>query len=130
PAMLELFERYGVHVTWATVGFLFARDREHLEACFPDVLPTYADPSLSPYRHAEGIGATEQEDPFHYAPSLLSRIAVTPGQEIGTHTFSHYYCLEPAQTAAQCEADLRAASRIGDSFGNVCRSLVFPRNQY
>jgi peptidoglycan/xylan/chitin deacetylase (PgdA/CDA1 family) len=130
PAMLELFARYGVHVTWATVGFLFAQDRAHLEASFPRVLPTYADPSLSPYRHAETIGRTEAEDPFHYAAGLLERIAQTPGQEIGTHTFSHYYCLERGQTAEQFEADLAAARRIGERFGAVCKSLVFPRNQY
>src|SRR5262249_8751677 len=130
PAMLDLFARYGVHVTWATVGFLFARDRAHLEACLPGVLPTYADPSLSPYRHAARIGNTEHDDPLHYARSLLERIAATPGQEIGTHTFSHYYCLEPGQTAAQFEADLKGAARIGERFGSVCQSLVFPRNQH
>jgi peptidoglycan/xylan/chitin deacetylase (PgdA/CDA1 family) len=130
PAMLDLFNRYGVHVTWATVGFLFAQDRGHLEACMPGTRPTYADPSLSPYRHAEGIGNTEREDPFHYASSLLDRIAATPGQEVGTHTFSHYYCLEPGQTAEQFEADLKAAARIGDRFGSVSQSLVFPRNQH
>ncbi|HEX3596334.1 MAG TPA: polysaccharide deacetylase family protein [Polyangiaceae bacterium] len=130
PAMLELFARYGVHVTWAAVGFLFARDRGHLEASFPRVLPTYADPSLSPYRYAGTIGRTEADDPFHYAAGLLERIAQTPGQEIGTHTFSHYYCLERGQTAEQFEADLAAAARIGERFGTVCNSLVFPRNQY
>jgi peptidoglycan/xylan/chitin deacetylase (PgdA/CDA1 family) len=130
PAMLDLFTRYGMHVTWATVGFLFAQDRAHLKACLPEQQPTYVDPSLSPYRYAEGIGGSERDDPFHYAPSLLDRIAATPGQEIGTHTFSHYYCLEPGQTAAQFEADLKGAARIGERFGSVCRSLVFPRNQH
>jgi peptidoglycan/xylan/chitin deacetylase (PgdA/CDA1 family) len=130
PSMLELFERNRVHVTWATVGFLFARDRDHLRASVPRVMPTYADASLSPYAHAESIGESEDDDPFHYAPTLLRRIAAVPGQEIGTHTFSHYYCLEPGQTAQQFEADLRAAARIGEPHGDVCRSLVFPRNQF
>ena len=30
PQMLELFEKYGIHATWATVGFLFAENYEEL----------------------------------------------------------------------------------------------------
>src|SRR5262249_44549153 len=106
PKMLDLFSEFGVHATWATVGFLFARDRSHIEECMPAALPAYDDPSLSPYEHLGTIGRDERDDPFHYASGLLERIATSPGQEIGTHTFSHYYCLEPGQTAAQFEADL------------------------
>ena len=130
PAILRLFEQHGVHATWATVGFLFARSRAELAALRPERLPTYRDPTLSPYGHLEVIGEDEASDPFHYAPTLIDRIAETPGQEIGTHTFSHYYCLEEGQTAAQFGADLDAAARAGARYGDVCRSLVFPRNQF
>lgn len=130
PKMLALFEAYRIHATWATVGFLFAQDRADIEKCMPRALPTYEDRSLSPYEHLRTIGKDEREDPFHYAPTLLELIAAAPGQEVGTHTFSHYYCLEPGQTASQFEADLEAAARIGKRFGNICKSLVFPRNQY
>jgi hypothetical protein len=26
PAVLQLFDQYGIHATWATVGFLFSED--------------------------------------------------------------------------------------------------------
>ncbi len=130
PALLHLFERYRVHVTWAAVGFLFARDKDELRAHLPSERPTYDDPRLSPYSELESIGADETDDPLSYAPSLLDRIAQTPDQEIATHTFSHYYCLEPGQTETQLRADLRAAASIGERYGSVCASLVLPRNQH
>ena len=30
PQMLELFQKHGIHATWATVGFLFAENYEEL----------------------------------------------------------------------------------------------------
>jgi peptidoglycan/xylan/chitin deacetylase (PgdA/CDA1 family) len=129
PAMLELFARRDVAATWATVGMLFAETRRALERSFPSRLPRYRDARLSPYDGMAGVGEDEARDPFHFAPSLLRLVAQTPRQEIGTHTFSHYYCLEEGQTEADFDADLDAAARAGSAFGDTCRSLVFPRNQ-
>jgi hypothetical protein len=53
-----------------------------------------------------------------------------PGQEIGTHTFSHYYCLEPGQQPEQFEDDLKAAIAVSKAKGIDTKSIVFPRNQY
>ena len=130
PELLELFETYGIHATWATVGFLFADGREELEAHLPDRRPGYERWELSPYRKLERLGASERDDPFHFAPSLIERIRETPGQELGTHTFSHYYCLEPGQHEDAWRADLRAADRLAEERGVELESLVFPRNQY
>lgn len=129
PALLELFQRYGIRATWATVGFLFARSREEMLSCLPRRLPAYARTELSPYAHIAEIGANEKEDPYHFAPSLIAEIAATPGQEIGSHTFSHYYCLEEGQTIEDFRADLRASLAMARKEGIILRSLVFPRNQ-
>jgi len=130
PRLLEKFSEYGIHVTWATVGFLFFSGRDELMAHLPEVLPAYVQEGLSPYPCIADTGNSEDEDPLHYAPSLIERIARTPGQEIATHTFSHYYCLEDGQTAAAFRADLQAAKRIAAKRGIELRSLVFPRNQF
>ena len=127
PRLLELFDAYGIAATWATVGFLFAESRDELDAYRPSVLPTYADRRRDPY--AVRVGEGERDDPLHFAPSLLREIASVPRQEIGSHTFSHYYCLEPGQTEAQFDADLRAAVAIADARGFTLRSLVLPRHQ-
>ena len=49
PAMLVLFEKYGIHTTWATVGFLWHENVASLKAAYPDRLPEYEDKHLSPY---------------------------------------------------------------------------------
>jgi peptidoglycan/xylan/chitin deacetylase (PgdA/CDA1 family) len=128
-ALLDEFSRRNLHATWAVVGMLFARNREELTRLLPDRIPRYANPALSPYSSLNELGPDEEADPFHYAASLISRIAATAGQELATHTFSHFYCLEPGQTRADFAADLAAARRAGASHGETCRSIVFPRNQ-
>jgi peptidoglycan/xylan/chitin deacetylase (PgdA/CDA1 family) len=127
PLMLKVFREYGIAATWATVGFLFAHSRDELQAQMPDIKPQYTDVSLSPYN--EVIGYDEREDPLHYAPTLIKQIQETPNQEVGTHTFSHYYCLEQGQTKETFRADLQTAVAFAAKYGVQLSSIVFPRNQ-
>ncbi|MBL8678078.1 MAG: polysaccharide deacetylase family protein [Myxococcales bacterium] len=130
PAMLDLFRRYEARATWACVGMLYAENKRQLLDWIPAQKPRYRDATLSPYEAIEReVGEDEASDPFHYAPSLLRMIAATPGQELGTHTFSHFYCLEEGQTAEDFEEDLRAARRASEGFHDAPKSIVFPRNQ-
>lgn len=129
-AILDLFRQRSIRATWATVGALFCRSKKELLASLPDQVPRYEDTTLSPYERLNELGASETADPFHFAPSLIDKIAGTPGQELASHTFSHYYCLERGQNDADFESDLVAARRAGASYGDVVRSLVFPRNQF
>lgn len=129
PRLLKLFTDYGVHTTWATVGFLFCDGREALQAAVPAQLPDYDDPRLSPYPSLQSLGASEDEDPYHFAPSLIAKIIGTPGQELGCHTLSHYYCLEPGQNRDTFAEDLAVAQHLAQGQGVTLRSLVLPRNQ-
>lgn len=128
PKMLSIFSEYGISATWAIVGFLFAETRAQREWFAPELRPEYIDERLNPY--AQYTGENEGVDPFHYASALIEQIARTPRQEIATHTFSHYYCLEPGQTLDAFEADLQSAVEIANQlFGVRMKSIVFPRNQ-
>lgn len=129
PRMLALFDEFGVRATWATVGFLFFDRREALLAAIPDVRPQYVNHRLSPYPALAAIGADEASDPFHYGRSLIDEIARHPGQEIATHTLSHFYCLEAGGETGAFRADMEAALRVGRDAGFQIRSVVFPRNQ-
>jgi peptidoglycan/xylan/chitin deacetylase (PgdA/CDA1 family) len=129
PRLLELFAEYEVHTTWATVGLLFFAARDELIQGLAQIRPRYANPRLSPYEDIDGIGANESADPFHYAASLIKAIATYPGQEIASHTFSHYYCLEKGQDVECFREDLRVAVAVATKYGLSLRSLVFPRNQ-
>jgi len=130
--MLSLFSQYNVHSTWAGVGMLFHSNRQSLVENIPLQKPTYNNPKLSAYQYIDeiGIGADENEDPFHYASKLIDKIAATKHQELGSHSFAHFYCNEPGQTVDQFRADLRAAQRAAAKYGVTLRSLVFPRNQF
>ena len=56
PQMLELFQKHGIHATWATVGFLFGENEQQLRPFFPEKLPTYEQEALSsPYYFAASI---------------------------------------------------------------------------
>lgn len=127
PRLLNLFERYDISATWAIVGFLFAQSREERRKFEPALRPCYYDTSLDPY--VEPIGEGENDDPLHFAPSLIEQIRRCPKQEIATHTFSHHYCREPGQTVDTFKADLNSAIAIAADRGIRFRTLVFPRNQ-
>lgn len=131
PAILELFHQFGIHATWATVGFLFFSSREELLNSLPVIKPDYRIANYSPYQYLSEnpLGSTEREDPYHFAPSLIKLIRSYPHQRIGSHTFSHYYCLEEGQTVESFQADLDAAIQIAKRHQLKLESIVFPRNQ-
>ena len=49
PAILNLFSEYGIHATWAVVGFLFFDHTRALIEHAPALRPGYYDTKLSPY---------------------------------------------------------------------------------
>ena len=126
--MLKVFVARHVRATWATVGFLFASTRDEVDTHSPRERPTYTRAELDPYR--EAIGIDEEHDPEHLAGSLVELIGASAGQEVGSHTFSHYYCVEPGQSEATFRADLAAAQAIALRRGVELTSLVLPRNQW
>lgn len=130
PRILELFEEFDIHATWAIVGFVFFEGPADLIERLPSVLPDYAEARLSPYPEISSIGTPRLPREYFFAPELVDQIRRTPFQEIGSHTFSHYYCLEEGQTAAAFAADLEAMRAAAqDKLAAAMRSLVFPRNQ-
>jgi peptidoglycan/xylan/chitin deacetylase (PgdA/CDA1 family) len=133
PGMLELFEQYGIHATWATVGFIYHEDLASLQSSRPRRLPSYEDVSLCPYAYVDSLRPDEFEaEEFskkHFAKPLIDQIFQTPHQEIATHTYSHYYTAEPSIDPDGFEADLQKAVAVALDHGISIDSLVFPRNQ-
>lgn len=126
PTMLELFGSNEISVTWATVGMLFAENEEEWKFYSPAYLPTYRDKKLSAYEWAKLNGIRPE---VHFAPELIGQILATPFQELGSHTYAHYYTLMRGQSPEQFRQDLRATQKIAeDKFGIRMKSLVFPRN--
>ncbi|MEM9510111.1 MAG: polysaccharide deacetylase family protein [Cyanobacteria bacterium P01_E01_bin.35] len=128
PEILNLFNKYNIHATWATLGFLYCQDSKQLQRNLPQQLPNYQQAELSPYQYLNQLQPIDNQ--LHFCPEIIEFIKLCPGQEIGTHTFSHYYCLEPGQTQAEFKADLDKAINTAEKFNVETKSLVFPRNQY
>lgn len=129
PEILQLFDKYDVHCTWATVGMLFNRDWDEWNTNIPKHLPDYDNQNISAYKYGKSIQYKETEK-LCFAPNLVKLINESKGQELGSHTYSHYYCLEPGQDSLAFKADLEKSSEVASNLGIGLKSLVFPRNQY
>lgn len=134
PRMLSLFEKYGIHATWAAVGMLMARNKKELCALLPPehLRPRYSDVRMSAYHYISTapIGQSEETDVYHYGEDLVRQILETPHQEMANHTFSHFYCIDGKHNEPEVfEADLDAHAKISAAYGVRTSSIVFPRNQ-
>ncbi len=126
--ILNKFKEYNIHATWASVGFLFYENADDLKKNIPKSLPNYDHKHLNPYDY---ISDNQLEKKYHFAPEIIKKIINTPNQEIGTHTMSHYYCLEKGQTKHEFFDDLtKAIETIKEKTNSNTYSLVFPRNQW
>lgn len=124
--MLELFSGNEISVTWATVGMLFAANEEEWRFYSPEFQPSYRNKNLSAYEWAKVHGIRPE---VHFAPDLIREILATPFQELGSHTYAHYYTLMRGQSPEQFRQDLQSTQKIAqDKFGVRLKSLVFPRN--
>ncbi len=126
PAMLKLFKKYDVHATWATVGMLMCRDFRHWSDLRPAILPTYNRNACLTY----AFSSLAKEHPkLFFAPNLVEQILATDGQELGSHSYSHFYCGEVNATLDQFTADIECMKAVFSEYGHKPISFVFPRNQ-
>jgi peptidoglycan/xylan/chitin deacetylase (PgdA/CDA1 family) len=125
--LLKLFSSYGIRATWACVGALGCANWNEYFARAPQP-PHYLNSQLQvKQQYAE----LDPNGELHFAPALLRQIVATPGQELGTHTFSHLFAREPGVNSQDFKNDLEAVFLLWmERFGFVPKSLVFPRNQY
>lgn len=131
PKLLEVFNRHKVNGTFATVGLLFFDTKKELLESLDFRKPQYKNENLSPYvNEVFETGESVETDKYHFASHLIEQIKKYPTQEIATHTFSHYYCLEEGQTIDDFREDIRAAIAVADKKGIVIKSIIFPRNQF
>jgi Polysaccharide deacetylase len=129
PGLLNLFSEYRIKATFATVGILFAKDKDELSGFLPLKKPTYANTSYNVYKNEfNTIGQNHIDDPYHFGYDLFELIKQS-NHELATHTFSHYFCLEEGQTADEFDADIKTAVKIARAKNIELCSLVFPRNQ-
>lgn len=133
PKILSLFQEYNLHATWATVGMLINENFEnfHDSLVMPENQPEYNHVALSAYLHAnENKEVLINSPEYYFAPKLVKQIIATSGQELGSHTFSHFYAKWCGEScSAAFAADCSAQNKIFNSISVEPEALVFPRNQ-
>ena len=128
PRILSLFDEYGIHATWGVVGMACLDDIDSCREKKPNVLPEYYDESFSPYMKFDKLEQYDRN--LLFAKDLIEKISDTDGQEIASHTYSHYYCSEQGQTMDSFEKDLMMAKEAMSAFVSHMSSLILPRNQF
>ncbi|MBI5418334.1 polysaccharide deacetylase family protein [Candidatus Poribacteria bacterium] len=127
PKLLKLFNDRNIRATWACVGALGCKDWDEYFMRAP-IQPKYQNTS---FKINSKYAELDPKGELHFAPELIQAIQNTPGQDLGTHTFSHIYLREPGITEEDVLNDLSAVSSLWEErFGVIPVSLVFPRNQY
>jgi len=132
PKMLALFNKYDIHVTWATVGFLFHETINEIKKNQPDIFPEYENKRVDPYEYIESLNKSSYSENFtkmHVASTLISDIQKYSNQEIASHTFSHFFTYESCKNSNAFYADIKKAISFGAKKNIDLTSLVFPRNQ-
>jgi peptidoglycan/xylan/chitin deacetylase (PgdA/CDA1 family) len=127
--LLSLFEKYDIHCTWATVGMLFHNDIKSCRDNVPIVVPPYKNKKLSSYFHLKEV-YSYNFGIYYSGLSSIKKISLVANQEIATHTYSHFYCLEEGSSLGSFQKDLELAVNISKENGFETKSIVFPRNQY
>ena len=127
-AMLDLFQRYGIHATWGIVGLMTYSDIESCIASQPEKKPHYTQSKMSAYLHLNQLSGCDPE--LLFAPAVIRQIASYPGQEIGSHSYSHYYCLEEGQDREAFQQDVQMAREVTLPYNGQLKTIILPRNQY
>lgn len=129
PEILKLFAENKIECTWAVVGLLFNESIESIKNNIPKATPKYVNRILSAYNYVQNNDLLDKEKYF-LARDLIKEIYNTKGQEIASHTYSHYFVQELGQNMEQFESDLDMSKQMATSMGIELHSLVLPKNQY
>jgi hypothetical protein len=126
PQLLALFRYHHIKVTWGTVGAIMCRDYQQWRG----IRPLYGRDATTTCGYAYREDELVKQNPrLFFARPLVERILDTDGQELATHTYSHFYCDRPGATPDQLVDDLLCARSIAAEMGAGFQTLIFPRNQ-
>lgn len=129
--LLALFERHGIHATWALVSHLF------LDSCqrgpdgrsHPELTRPHYDWFAGDWL-ALDPGTNRQLNPLWYGDDIVRAIrGAKQPHEIACHSFSHLIYGDPGCSRQAAESDLQACVKTAASHGVELRSFVFPRNR-
>lgn len=121
-ALLELFELYGIHGTWAVVGKLMLAKGE-------------TDPAVTGAGSLNGRTGpfnwrAEEDDHYWHGPDIVERIrSCSVHQEIGSHNYTHMIMGTPGSEGHNFDHELKACKAVASERDIELKSFVYPRNE-
>lgn len=130
--LIRFFEKNNMKVTWSTVGILMLEGSDDLNKIMNEnSLPNYKNPKFNNYKiFNKLLSEKNYTDDVFFASELVEQLKASNFQDIGTHTFSHYFCLEKGQTKEDFIKDLSLSMHVANQNNISIKSIIFPRNQY
>lgn len=122
--LLKLFDKYEIHCTWGIVGMLNFDNYSELNTYCKGLKPAYLDSKFSPFPIIK-YALDKVDSTVFLAAKEIEEIRTYTNQEIASHTFSHYYCLEKGKGPEEFQLDI---DRFKEKIGSV-KTIIFPRNQ-
>lgn len=124
-SLLELFERYEIHGTWAVVGKLMLAKGES-----DPVLPEAVPRDSSPDWNGSYSWRRDADDHFWHAPDIVESIrSCRVPQEIGSHNYTHMIMGSPGSNPEGFDQELKASKSVASERDIELKSFVFPRNE-
>lgn len=123
--LLALFKKYDIHCTWAVVGLLGFSDLQTLKNSVKTKRVPYLDSNLSPFPLSKFELEKYNVNSF-LGQAEINLIKQHKHQELASHTFSHYYCLEKGVDIENFTHDMTLFKKY---ILEEVKSIVFPRNQ-
>jgi peptidoglycan/xylan/chitin deacetylase (PgdA/CDA1 family) len=117
--LADLFEKYGIPVTWAICGHLF------LEECNGDHGFEEKDWLGEWFRYDPATNS--KQDSSWYMPATIKSLAIVPLFEIGYHSFAHFRYQKCSEETVR--KDVFLAHQIRKTWGIKLESFVFPYNE-
>jgi peptidoglycan/xylan/chitin deacetylase (PgdA/CDA1 family) len=128
--LLELFRKYEVRVTWATVGHLFLDRCEMQNGVKHADMPRPKHSWFARDWYAYDPCSDFRTEPLWYGRDMIEKIlAAEPRHDVGSHSFSHVIFSDAGCTAEVAEGEIRKCVELARSFDLKMKSFVFPRNQ-
>lgn len=123
--LLNLFEQYDIHCTWAVVGLLNFENLTDFLNTNSEVDFKYSNSNLSPFPLSTHNLNEFNNDSF-LGKQDIDKIKSTTNQELASHTYSHFYCLEDGVDDIEFAKDVKLFKA---KVSVDVKSIVFPRNQ-
>ncbi len=134
PVLLELFDKYNIPITWATVGHLFLEKCNAGDHDWMKRIPYFVNRN---WRYE--TGDWYDCDPYTnwdsasewYAPDLIRLIQQSKTtHEIGTHTFTHIDFSDKNCPKEVAENEIKACIDVAKPYDIKLESIVFPGGTY